>query len=45
MGVPYCGKYWPAKVKISHFLVSNVPSKFYRLVVVLLLLLLLDVFF
>ncbi len=37
----------PVKVKISHFLVSNVPSKFYRLdlLLLLLLLLLLDVFF
>jgi len=44
MGVPVLWRDWPVKVKISHFLVSNVPSKFYRLVVVLLLLLL-DVFF
>ncbi len=28
----------PVKVKISHFLVSNVPSKFYRLDLLLLLL-------
>ena len=30
-GSPYCGKINLFTVKISHFLVSNVPSKFYRL--------------
>ena len=31
MGVPVLWQDWPVKVKISHFLVSNVQSKFYRL--------------
>ncbi len=30
-GSPYCGEINLFTVKISHFLVSNVPSKFYRL--------------
>ncbi len=30
---------WPVKVKISHFLVSNVPSKFYRLLLLVFFLL------
>ena len=30
-GSPYCGKYVSPVEHISHFLVSNVQSKFYRL--------------